>query len=51
LLITAHVADGARQSCGEGSGDAHHEMEGVERRQRRGALQRIKWGGDCCVGG
>ncbi len=33
-LITAHVAGGARQSCGEGSGAAQHEVEGVERRWR-----------------
>ncbi len=29
-LRTAHVAGGAGQSCGEGSG-AQHEVEGVER--------------------
>jgi hypothetical protein len=48
LLITAHVtggarksfgegsgaAQGARRSCGEGSSAAHHEVEGVEGRQR-----------------
>jgi hypothetical protein len=34
LLITAHVMGGARQSCGEGSGAAQHEVEGVEGRQR-----------------
>jgi hypothetical protein len=32
--ITAHVAGGAWQSCGEGSGAAQHEVEGVEGRQR-----------------
>ncbi len=31
--ITAHVA-GARRSCGEGSGAAQHEVEGVEGRLR-----------------
>jgi hypothetical protein len=30
LLIMAHVAGGARQSCREGSGAAQHEVEGVE---------------------
>jgi hypothetical protein len=34
LLITAHVAGGAPQSCGEGSGTAQHEVEGVEGRRR-----------------
>ncbi len=34
LLIMAHVAGGARQSCGEGSSTAQHEVEGVEGRQR-----------------
>ncbi len=34
LLITAHVTGGARQSRGEGSGAAQHEVEGVEGRQR-----------------
>jgi hypothetical protein len=34
LLIMAHVAGGAWQSCGEGSGAAQHEVEGVERRRR-----------------
>jgi hypothetical protein len=33
-LITAHVAGDARQSCGEGSGAAQHEVEGVEGRWR-----------------
>ncbi len=33
-LITTHVAGGARQSCGEGSGAAQHEVEGVEGRRR-----------------
>ena len=33
-LITAHVAGGARQSCGEGSGAAQHEVEGVGMRRR-----------------
>ena len=33
-LITAHVAGGARQSCGEGSGAAQHEVEGVEGSRR-----------------
>ncbi len=33
-LITAHVAGGARGSCGEGSGAAQHEVEGVEGRRR-----------------
>ncbi len=33
-LITAHVAGDARRSCGEGSGAAQHEVEGVERRRR-----------------
>jgi hypothetical protein len=33
-LIMAHVAGGARQSYGEGSGAAQHEVEGVERRRR-----------------
>ncbi len=33
-FITAHVAGGARQSCGEGSGAAQHEVEGVEGRRR-----------------
>ncbi len=33
-LITAHVTGGARQSCGEGSGTAQHDAEGVEGRQR-----------------
>ncbi len=34
LLSTAHVAGGARRSCGEGSGAAQHEVEGVEGRLR-----------------
>ncbi len=34
LLIMAHVAGGAGQSCGEGSGTAQHEVEGVEGRRR-----------------
>ncbi len=34
LLITAHIAGGAQQSCGEGSGAAQHEVEGVEGRRR-----------------
>jgi hypothetical protein len=34
LLIMAHVVDGARQSCGEGSGAAQHAVEGVEGRRR-----------------
>ncbi len=34
LLIMAHVAGGARQSCGEGGGAAQHEVEGVEGRRR-----------------
>jgi hypothetical protein len=34
LLITAHIAGGAWQSCWEGSGTAQHEVEGVERRRR-----------------
>jgi hypothetical protein len=51
LLITAHVAGGAPQSRGEGSGDAHHEVEGVEGRQWGRVLQRLKRGGGCCVGG
>ena len=33
-LITAHVVGGARQSCGESSGAAQHEVEGVEGRRR-----------------
>ncbi len=33
-LITAHVAGGAQQSCGKGSGPAQHEVEGVEGRRR-----------------
>ncbi len=33
-LITAHVTGGAGQSCGEGSGAAQHEVEGVDGRQR-----------------
>ncbi len=33
-LITAHILGGARQSCGEGSGAAQHEVEGVEGRRR-----------------
>ncbi len=33
-LITARVSGGARRSCGEGSGDAQHEVEGVEGRRR-----------------
>ncbi len=33
-LITAHVMGGARQSCGEGSSAARHEVEGVEGRRR-----------------
>ncbi len=33
-LIMAHVVGGAGQSCGEGSGVAQHEVEGVEGRQR-----------------
>ena len=33
-LSTAHVAGGARGSCGEGSGAAQHEVEGVEGRRR-----------------
>jgi hypothetical protein len=32
-LITAHVVGGARQSCGEGSGAAQHEVEGVKGRR------------------
>ncbi len=33
-LHTAHVAGGAGRSCGEGSGAAQHEVEGVEGRWR-----------------
>ncbi len=33
-LNTAHVVGGARQSCGEGSSAAQHEVEGVEGRRR-----------------
>jgi hypothetical protein len=33
-LSMAHVAGGAGQSCGEGSGAAQHEVEGVEGRRR-----------------
>jgi hypothetical protein len=34
LLVRAHVAGGAWRSCGEGSGAAQHEVEGVEGRRR-----------------
>jgi hypothetical protein len=33
-LCTAHVVGGAGRSCGEGSGAAQHDMEGVEGRRR-----------------
>ncbi len=33
-LTMAHVAGGARRSCGEGSGAAQHEVKGVEGRRR-----------------
>ncbi len=33
-LIMAHIAGGARQSCGEGSGAAQHEVGGVKGRRR-----------------
>ncbi len=33
-LCMAHVVGGAGQSCGEGSGAAQHEVEGVEGRRR-----------------
>ncbi len=33
-LIAAHATGGARQSCGEGSGAAQYEVEGLEGRRR-----------------